>query len=119
MTLWRGLLWVQGAIERRIPSKKKLRPIPGAYRAARKATWGGLWPSWVGVSDHHLTNAKEREVRAVLYLAADTCRVYPCGGAHGGTKNLAPPRRSTSAFFPTGTALALPGLQPCRLRSPV
>jgi hypothetical protein len=79
--------WVQGAIERRIPSKKKLRPIPGAYRAARKATWGGLWPSWVGVSDHHLTNAKEREVRAILQLPAGTYNrcvgvacVYVLGG---------------------------------------
>ena len=47
---------LQGEIERRIPSKKKLKPIPGAYRAARKATWGALWPNWIGVNDHHRNN---------------------------------------------------------------
>jgi hypothetical protein len=38
---------LQGVIERRIPSKGKLKKYPGAYRAARKAGWGGLWPHWL------------------------------------------------------------------------
>jgi len=37
----------QGTLERRIPSKGKLRPFPGAYRAARKSTWGARWPNWL------------------------------------------------------------------------
>jgi len=38
----------QGTLERRIPSKGKLARLwPTAYRAARKGTWGGLWPNWV------------------------------------------------------------------------
>ena len=37
----------QGTIERRIPSKGKLKMYPGAYRAARKSEWGGLWPDWL------------------------------------------------------------------------
>ncbi len=38
----------QGTLERRIPGKGRLRDVwPGAYRAARKATWGSLWPNWI------------------------------------------------------------------------
>lgn len=41
-------VWVpQGALERRVASKRRLRLHPGAYRAARKASWGGLWPDWL------------------------------------------------------------------------
>lgn len=37
----------QGTMERRVPSKGKLKHVPGAYRAARKASWGGHWPNWL------------------------------------------------------------------------
>jgi ribosomal protein RSM22 (predicted rRNA methylase) len=37
----------QGTLERRVPSKGKLKPWPGAYRAARKSGWGGVWPNWL------------------------------------------------------------------------
>ena len=41
------MLLPQGVLERRIPSKGKLKKHAGAYRAARKAGWGGLWPDWL------------------------------------------------------------------------
>lgn len=37
----------QGTFERRTASKGKLKQIPGAYKAARKARWGALWPNWL------------------------------------------------------------------------
>jgi ribosomal protein RSM22 (predicted rRNA methylase) len=37
----------QGTLERRVASKGKLAGVPGAYRAARKGAWGGLWPNWL------------------------------------------------------------------------
>lgn len=37
----------QGTFERRVASKGNCKAVPGAYRAARKARWGALWPNWL------------------------------------------------------------------------
>ena len=51
----------QGTMERWIPSKGKLRDqFPGAYRAARKAEWGGLWPNWISRKDQKNSAAHHR-----------------------------------------------------------
>lgn len=46
----------QGTLERRVPSKGKLKQWPGAYRAARKSTWGALWPNWLSRKRDQLLN---------------------------------------------------------------
>jgi ribosomal protein RSM22 (predicted rRNA methylase) len=37
----------QGTFERRVASKGKLKDSFGAYRASRRASWGGQWPNWL------------------------------------------------------------------------
>lgn len=66
----------QGTLERRIPSKGKLKPWPGAYRAARKAGWGGLWPNWL--SRKRDTAGLDRAAREALSALRD-----PFGYAEG------------------------------------
>ena len=69
-----------GTLERWVPSKRKLREsFPGAYRAARRAGWGGLWPAWIARrddrSDASMRRAQSRERRSgkgsVRVLAMD------------------------------------------------
>lgn len=38
-----------GRFERRTVSKGKMRTFPFAYRASRRAAWGGMWPAWIGI----------------------------------------------------------------------
>jgi ribosomal protein RSM22 (predicted rRNA methylase) len=72
----------QGTFERRVASRGKLKAVPGAYRAARKARWGGRWPNW-------LVRLKGSEPPSfapppVALEAGPKRRALPAGGAPGG-----------------------------------
>jgi len=45
----------QGTFERRVVAKGGHKHIEWAYRTARKARWGGLWPNWFARPKHALS----------------------------------------------------------------
>jgi ribosomal protein RSM22 (predicted rRNA methylase) len=56
----------QGSMERWVPSKSKLQnAAPGAYRAARKASWGGFWPNWLARKDMPSEHALEARLQRI------------------------------------------------------
>ena len=75
----------QGALERRVPSKGKLLGVPGAYRAARKAAWGGWWPNWVARKAPHRDaalagGAEARGVTAAPQMVGSSRSQNPVAG---------------------------------------
>ena len=40
-------------------SRRKLKHLPGAYRAARRAQWGGLWPNELSLTKRQQQQAAE------------------------------------------------------------
>lgn len=68
-----------------MPSKRKLKAVPGAYRAARKASWGGLWPDWLSRTRRGLADGEQRRVRRgkLVSVSADGEGASGEGAARG------------------------------------
>lgn len=57
----------QGTMERRNVGKARVGAVfPGAYRAARKARWGGLWPNWMARKEHKSAAAQVRALKKAV-----------------------------------------------------
>jgi hypothetical protein len=71
-------------MERRIPSKAKLRQVPGAYRAARKATWGGLWPNWLSRKGNDLfARVVEKAGPSIVTVVTPEVQAAPAAPSYG------------------------------------
>ena len=78
----------QGTLERRIATPAKLAAFPGAYRAARKSSWGAEWPNWLARS--RKDDARQAQ-HAALYAAATA---GPAGLLRAPAPALPPPAPS-------------------------
>jgi hypothetical protein len=81
-----------GSMVRWVPSKRKLQQAhPGAYRAARKASWGGWWPNWIARKDmpsgemkrcHDCRGLSDKDRESAIgHSAVEACP--ECTGAFG------------------------------------
>lgn len=90
----------QGTFERRIATKGKLKPFPGAYRSARKARWGALWPNWLS-RNKDTEGLRLRPVAPTPLLAAPAAAALPASTAAAAA--LPAPASSTHAASSSGS----------------
>ena len=96
----------QGTLERRVVSKARTTwRFPGAYRAARKATWGGLWPNWIARVEDKTAAAlarRARKDRAAAQLA-DSHRQNSLPGSEASSADstsIVPQTRRSGGLMP-------------------
>jgi len=83
----------QGTLERRTASKGALSDrFPGAYRAARKAQWGGWWPNWVSRVEDKSAAARARKARRERLRALQAAGITALPGGQGGRQEPQEPQ---------------------------